>query len=74
MTGADRRNAEKELSSIERQLAKLAARITDAHNDLATHDQSDYSGVGALNAELQALEADVLALEERWLEVGALLD
>ncbi|MGC5222900.1 ABC-F family ATP-binding cassette domain-containing protein [Micromonospora sp. DT81.3] len=74
LTGADRRNAEKELSSIERQLSKLAKRITAAHDDLATHDQSDYPGVGRLNAELQSLESDVAALEERWLEVGALLD
>jgi len=74
LTGAERRNAEKELSSIERQLAKLGKRITAAHDDLATHDQSDYPGIGRLNAELQSMESDVAALEERWLEVGASLD
>ncbi|HEX5856940.1 MAG TPA: ABC-F family ATP-binding cassette domain-containing protein [Microbacterium sp.] len=74
LSGAERRNAEKELSSIERQLAKLGRRITAAHDDLATHDQSDYPGIGRLNAELQSLESDVAALEERWLEVGAELD
>ncbi|HWI32361.1 MAG TPA: ABC-F family ATP-binding cassette domain-containing protein [Microbacterium sp.] len=74
MTGADRRSAEKELSSIDRQLEKLAKRIAAAHDDLATHDQSDYSGIGRLHALLQAMESDVATLEERWLEVGALLD
>ena len=70
LTGADRRNAEKELSAIDRQLAKLTRRITAAHDDLATHDQSDYVGIGKLNAELQTMESDLAALEERWLEVG----
>ncbi|CAN5439488.1 ABC-F family ATP-binding cassette domain-containing protein [soil metagenome] len=70
LTGADRRSVEKEFSAIERQLAKIAKRITAAHDDLATHDQSDYVGIGRLNAELQTLEVDLAALEERWLEVG----
>ena len=70
LTGADRRTAEKELSAIDRQLAKLTLRITAAHDDLATHDQSDYVGIGRLNAELQTMESELAALEERWLEVG----
>ncbi|HEX5729332.1 ABC-F family ATP-binding cassette domain-containing protein [Microbacterium sp.] len=70
LTGADRRTAEKELSAIDRQLAKLGQRIKAAHDDLATHDQSDYVGIGKLNAELQTLEKDVASLEERWFEVG----
>ncbi len=73
LTGADRRTAEKEFSSIDRQLAKLAQRISDAHDDLATHDQSDYVGIGKLNTELQTLEKELAALEERWLEVGEAL-
>jgi ABC transport system ATP-binding/permease protein len=70
LTGADRRTAQKEFSAIDRRLAKLAQRITAAHDDLATHDQSDYVGIGRLNAELQTLEKELAALEERWLEVG----
>ncbi|MET0830063.1 MAG: ABC-F family ATP-binding cassette domain-containing protein [Microbacterium sp.] len=73
LTGADRRTAEKEFSAIDRQLAKLAKRITATHDDLATHDQSDYVGIGRLNAQLQSLEAELAALEERWLEVGEAL-
>ncbi|SFS09000.1 ATPase components of ABC transporters with duplicated ATPase domains [Microbacterium sp. cf046] len=73
LTGADRRTVEKEFNAIDRQLAKIATRITAAHDDLATHDQSDYVGIGRLNAELQSLEAELAALEERWLEVGEAL-
>jgi ABC transport system ATP-binding/permease protein len=73
LTGADRRTAEKEFSAIDRQLAKIARRISAAHDDLATHDQSDYVGIGRLNAELQSLESELAALEERWLEVGEAL-
>jgi ATP-binding cassette subfamily F protein uup len=70
LSGADRRTAEKELGAIDRQLAKLADRIAAKHDELAAHDQSDYAGVGRLTADLQALESELAALEERWLEVG----
>jgi ATPase subunit of ABC transporter with duplicated ATPase domains len=73
LTGADRRAAQKEFNAIDRQLAKLAQRISAAHDDLATHDQSDYVGVGKLNADLQSLESELAGLEERWLEVGEAL-
>lgn len=70
LTGADRRTAEKEFSAIDRRLAKLAQRISAAHQDLATHDQSDYVGIGKLTVELQTLETELAELEERWLQVG----
>ena len=70
LSGADRRAAEKEFGAIDRQLAKLADRIAAKHDELAAHDQSDYAGVGRLTADLQALESELAALEERWLEVG----
>ncbi|GAA3212186.1 ABC-F family ATP-binding cassette domain-containing protein [Microbacterium terregens] len=70
LAGADRRTAEKELSAIDRQMAKLTQRIAAAHTDLATHDHSDYVAIGTLNAQLQTMKSDLAALEERWLEVG----
>jgi ATP-binding cassette subfamily F protein uup len=70
LSGADRRAVEKEFGAIDRQLAKLADRIAAKHDELAAHDQSDYAGVGRLTADLQALESELAALEERWLEVG----
>jgi ATPase subunit of ABC transporter with duplicated ATPase domains len=74
ITGADRRAAEKEVASIDRRLEKLQTQIADLHEKLARHDQSDYVGLGALGDELAALEASVVDLETRWLEVSESLD
>jgi hypothetical protein len=74
LTGADRRTAEKELSSIDRRLEKLQAQIAEQHEKLARHDQSDYVGLGVLGDELGGLEASVTELETRWLEVSEALE
>ncbi|BBY36775.1 ABC transporter ATP-binding protein [Mycobacterium mantenii] len=74
MSGARRRAAEKELSGVDRQLARLSGRIEDKHNELAAHDQSDHVGVTRLTQELRALEDEVAATESRWLELSELLD
>ncbi|MGR2753902.1 ABC-F family ATP-binding cassette domain-containing protein [Agromyces arachidis] len=74
LAGADRRAAEKELSSIDRRLEKLQAQIAEQHERLARHDQSDYVGLGALGDELRALEGAVADLETRWLEVSEQLE
>ena len=49
---------------------KLAETIARVHEDMATHDSSDYEGLQRRADELTALEADVEALEERWLELS----
>ena len=36
----------------------------------AGHDQSDYAGLGELQAKLAELEVEIEQLEERWLEVA----
>ncbi|TFV99647.1 ABC-F family ATP-binding cassette domain-containing protein [Leifsonia flava] len=72
--GADKRNAEKELSSLDRRLKKYQGEIAAAHEKLAVHDQSDYAGLGAITGELQKLESTVADLEVRWLEVSELLE
>ncbi|MGV0052474.1 ABC-F family ATP-binding cassette domain-containing protein [Mycobacterium colombiense] len=74
MSGAQRRAAEKEVASVDRQLARLAERIADKHNELAAHDQSDHVGVTRLTQELRALEDEVAATESRWLELSELLE
>ena len=48
MSGAQRRAAEKELASVDRQLARLADRIAAKHLELADHDQSDHVAVTGL--------------------------
>ena len=74
LTGAERRDAEKERSSIDRRLEKLQAQIAEQHEKLARHDQGDYVGLGRLGDELGGLEASVAELETRWLEVSEALE
>lgn len=74
LAGAERRTAEKELSSIDRRLEKLAAEIARLHEQLAVHDQGDYVGLAALGDELGRLETSVAELETRWLEVSESLE
>ncbi|MEE3062382.1 MAG: ABC-F family ATP-binding cassette domain-containing protein [Actinomycetota bacterium] len=74
MSGAQRRAAEKELASVDRQLARLADRITAKHVELADHDQSDHVGITRLTSELRALEDEVATLESRWLELSEMVE
>ncbi|WAC89317.1 ABC-F family ATP-binding cassette domain-containing protein [Mycobacterium sp. Aquia_213] len=74
MSGAQRRAAEKELASVDRQLARLADRIAAKHVELADHDQSDHVGITRLTGELRALEDDVATLESRWLELSEVVE
>jgi ATPase subunit of ABC transporter with duplicated ATPase domains len=74
MSGAQRRTAEKELASTDRQLARLAERIAVKHTELAEHDQSDHVGITKLTAELRALETEVTATESRWMELSEVLE
>lgn len=74
MSGAQRSAAEKEVASLDRQLARLADRIEDKHHELAAHDQSDHVGITRLTQELRALEDEVAATESRWLELSELLE
>jgi ATPase subunit of ABC transporter with duplicated ATPase domains len=74
LTGAAKRDAEKELAAANRRLAKYTDQIAAKHAEFAAHDQNDYVGLGRLQTELSALEGDAAKLEERWLEVSALLE
>ena len=72
--GAARRDAEKELASLDRRLARLGDRIASQHTAFAEHDQSDYLGLGELQARLAELESETATLEERWLELSEQLE
>jgi ATP-binding cassette subfamily F protein uup len=74
MSGAQRRTTEKELASVDRQLARLADRIAAKHTELAEHDQSDHTGITKLTGELRALDDEVAASESRWLELSEKLE
>jgi ATPase subunit of ABC transporter with duplicated ATPase domains len=73
LSGAALRDAQKEVASVERRMAKLSDQINEAKNALATHDHSDYQGLSKRMKEIAALEGDVEALEERWFELTELL-
>ncbi|PJJ62146.1 ABC-F family ATP-binding cassette domain-containing protein [Compostimonas suwonensis] len=70
LSGAELRAAEKELSSIDRRLGRVQGEIASTHDALAEHDQSDYEGIIAITERLRGLEAEVVELETRWLELS----
>ncbi|WP_275571192.1 ABC-F family ATP-binding cassette domain-containing protein [Mycolicibacterium vanbaalenii] len=74
LSGAELRNIEKEITSIDRSLAKLADRISAKHDEMARHDQSDHVGLGRLNEQLRELEGQVAEQESRWLELSERLE
>lgn len=70
LSGADRRTAEKEVTSLERRIAKLSDQITKARTALADHDQGDYVGLGEKMQQITAMETEVAEAEERWFELS----
>jgi len=74
LSGAERRAAHKELQTVERRIAKLTAQADADRTALADHDQSDYVGLGDKMKAINAIDAEITALEERWLELSELLD
>lgn len=74
LSGADRRNAEKELASLDRKIEKAQSERKKLMADFASHDQSDYEGLGKLQTQLAAIDDRVADLETSWLEVSELLD
>ena len=73
LSGAERRAAEKELAAVERKMEKLQADAAKARAGLADLDQSDYALLNAEMVKITALEDEVAALEDRWLELGELI-
>ena len=71
--GADLRNAQKEFAAAGRKLEKLATRIAEVHAQMATHDQSDYQGLGDLAKEIAAVQGERSQLETRWLQLADVL-
>ena len=74
LSGGERRTLEKELASVDRRMQKAHDAIAATRIELGTLDPSDYATMGERQAAISKLEADARALEERWLEVSALLE
>lgn len=71
--GAALREAEKNLSRIERALEKLASDEAKLHALMAEYDQSDYQGLADLASQQSAYNQKREALEIEWLETSELL-
>jgi ATPase subunit of ABC transporter with duplicated ATPase domains len=74
LSGAELRAAQKDLSAVERRLARLAEQIDAKHHELAAHDQSDHVGLAELTRQLRALEDEVAEQEGRWLELSEIVE
>lgn len=70
LSGADRRTAEKEVTSLERRIKKLSDQIAKARAALADHDQGDYVGLGEKMQHIAAMETEVAEAEDRWFELS----
>ncbi len=70
LSGAELRAVQKEVASVERRIAKLTDEIHRAQTALAEHDHADYTGLAAKTAAIEAKQAQVGDLEERWLELS----
>jgi ABC transport system ATP-binding/permease protein len=70
---AAERAARKTIDRIDRQLARIAVREAELHDQMAAH-ASDHERLAALSAELQELSAEKDDLEAEWLEAAAVLE
>ncbi|QDZ14503.1 ABC-F family ATP-binding cassette domain-containing protein [Humibacter ginsenosidimutans] len=73
LQGAALRDAQKEVASIERRIAKLTERIDTEQTALAEHDQGDYEGLLTKTDAIGSLQLEASALEERWFELTELI-
>ena len=68
LSGAERRNLEKDLARIERMLDKRNQDKAALEAELASIDQSNYEGLIALGEKLAGLSSDIDQLELDWLD------
>ncbi|MFM6971753.1 MAG: ABC-F family ATP-binding cassette domain-containing protein [Rhodoluna sp.] len=73
LSGSALRDAEKNLSRIERALEKLANEEVVLHEKMATYDQTDYAGLTELAAKQTEFNDKREQLELEWLETSELL-
>ena len=69
-----KRQAQKEVSSLERRIQKLTQQVDKAKSALAEHDQSDFAGLGDKMKAISDQQAEIEQLELRWFELTEELD
>ncbi len=72
-SGAEIRAAQKEMNQIDRKLTKLSDQKEKLHEQMAQHDQSDYTGLADFGSKLQQLDDEVEELEMRWMELSEIV-
>lgn len=73
LSGAALRDAEKNLSRVERALEKLGGDEAKLREQMATHDQADYAGLAEMATKQSQYNAKRDQLELEWLETSELL-
>ncbi|GAA4680149.1 ABC-F family ATP-binding cassette domain-containing protein [Gordonia humi] len=73
VSAAEHQAARKEFNAVERKMEKLSGQISTLHEQMAAHDQSDYTGLGELTEKVRAAEIENEQLEERWLELSEII-
>jgi DNA repair exonuclease SbcCD ATPase subunit len=65
----DRREKQRALARLERQVGRLEQREASLHEQLATH-ATDYAKLSELDAELREVQAELARAEEAWLALA----
>jgi ATPase subunit of ABC transporter with duplicated ATPase domains len=73
LSNRERRDAKRRFDAIERRLAKLQDELAEQEAALAAHDPTDFEGLLALQAQIDALHTDADTLETEWLTLSDLL-
>ncbi|MGL5405870.1 MAG: ABC-F family ATP-binding cassette domain-containing protein [Propionibacteriaceae bacterium] len=72
-SAAELRQAKKDLARLESQLAKLATKIADIHNRMATA-ATDYAKLATLEEQLRNTQAEQALRESEWIELAELTE
>lgn len=74
LSGAERRNLEKELGRLDRAIQKGKAELESLNLQFAAADQSNYELLGELSAKQSKLAAEIALNEDLWLETSTKLE
>ena len=73
-SAAEQRAARKELAAVERRLSRLTGDAAKLETAMAEHDPTDHVGLVGLHGRLDALNAEIADLEDRWLALADAAD
>lgn len=74
ISGAERRNLEKENASLERKIEKNQDALNAVHQEMVAVDQSDFAVLTELNSKAHTLAEHIAELEAQWLANLELLE